>query len=342
MHHRLSIACLWQYLMFNVKSRPYNERWVSHFDPWSPIFSKRQRVEIVVSDAALALVTYGLYLAGEAMGWGWMAKTYIVPYLIVNFWLVMITLLQHTHPNLPHYTDAEWDWLRGALATVDRNYGWLLNTLHHHIGMCWMHWMFPNARACMLAFPDSHSSLSRPLGSRYPRGPPLIFDLAALPCPRGNRGCQADPRKVLHEGRPVHLPGAVGGLLAVSIRHRGRQGIGNSVVLKLPRIDIGFKMKTIHYHHASATGSPRPARSRSFRLYSSLSLITPWCSASRSVTCWSCTTPIRTTHARVVDARTTAPLFARISVPFNGRHSAACVAIPLMRGIQILLLLFKL
>jgi omega-6 fatty acid desaturase (delta-12 desaturase) len=45
----------------------------------------------------------------------------------------MITLLQHTHPSLPHYTDSEWDWLRGALATVDRNYGWLLNTLHHHI-----------------------------------------------------------------------------------------------------------------------------------------------------------------------------------------------------------------
>lgn len=30
----------------------------------------------------------------------------------------MITLLQHTHPNLPHYGDKEWDWLRGAMATV--------------------------------------------------------------------------------------------------------------------------------------------------------------------------------------------------------------------------------
>lgn len=34
--------------------------------------------------------------------------------------LVMITFLQHTHINLPHYDDKEWDWLRGALATVDR------------------------------------------------------------------------------------------------------------------------------------------------------------------------------------------------------------------------------
>ena len=51
------------------------------------------------------------------------AQVYIVPYLIVNLWLVMITLLQHTHPSLPHYNDSEWEWLRGALSTVDRSYG---------------------------------------------------------------------------------------------------------------------------------------------------------------------------------------------------------------------------
>lgn len=33
------------------------------------------------------------------MGWAWLLKTYVVPYLIVNFWLVTITLLQHTHPG---------------------------------------------------------------------------------------------------------------------------------------------------------------------------------------------------------------------------------------------------
>jgi omega-6 fatty acid desaturase (delta-12 desaturase) len=122
------------YLLFNVKSRPYEgHSWVNHFDPWSPIFSKRQRVEILVSDVALGAVVYGLYAAGEAWGWSWLCRTYVVPYLIVNFWLVMITLLQHTHPDLPHYTDDSWEWLRGALATVDRNYGWVLNALHHHI-----------------------------------------------------------------------------------------------------------------------------------------------------------------------------------------------------------------
>ncbi len=35
----------------------------------------------------------------SAMGWAFLVKTYVVPYLIVNFWLVTITLLQHTHPG---------------------------------------------------------------------------------------------------------------------------------------------------------------------------------------------------------------------------------------------------
>lgn len=118
------------YLLFNASGRPY-DRWANHFDPYSPIFSKRERVEVVISDVALAIVVLGLGTLAKAFGWAWLLKVYVVPYLIVNFWLVMITFLQHTHPKLPHYTDAEWDWLRGALATVDRSYGFLDFFFHH-------------------------------------------------------------------------------------------------------------------------------------------------------------------------------------------------------------------
>jgi omega-6 fatty acid desaturase (delta-12 desaturase) len=57
---------------------------------------------------------------------------YGVPYLIVNLFLVLITFLQHTDLRLPHYTGKEWDWLRGALATIDRDYG-IWNHICHHI-----------------------------------------------------------------------------------------------------------------------------------------------------------------------------------------------------------------
>ena len=118
------------YLAFNAAGREYS-RFACHFDPYSPIFSRRERVEVAASDAALAAVLYGLYSLAEAFGWGWLAKAYVMPWLVVNFWLVAITFLQHTHPRLPHYDDAEWDWLRGALATVDRSYGVLDHFFHH-------------------------------------------------------------------------------------------------------------------------------------------------------------------------------------------------------------------
>nr|AEU04701.1 fatty acid delta-12-desaturase [Lobosphaera incisa] len=128
----VSLTAGWPaYLFANASGRKYG-KWANHFDPYSPIFTKRERSEIVVSDVALTVVIAGLYSLGKAFGWAWLVKEYVIPYLIVNMWLVMITLLQHTHPELPHYADKEWDWLRGALATCDRSYG-MLDHLHHHI-----------------------------------------------------------------------------------------------------------------------------------------------------------------------------------------------------------------
>ena len=63
----------------------------------------------------------------------WVFKLFVMPYLVVNFWLLLYTKLHHTDTQLPHFSGKEWSWLRGALATVDRNYGFF-NYVHHHIG----------------------------------------------------------------------------------------------------------------------------------------------------------------------------------------------------------------
>jgi omega-6 fatty acid desaturase / acyl-lipid omega-6 desaturase (Delta-12 desaturase) len=84
-------------LVTNIAGRPYPRKglhWANHFDPWSPIFTSRQRAYIALSDVALAGVIYGLHRLRLALGWGVLLKVYLVPYLIVNFWLVLITLLQ--------------------------------------------------------------------------------------------------------------------------------------------------------------------------------------------------------------------------------------------------------
>ena len=59
---------------------------------------------------------------------------YGLPYLVINTWLTIYTWLQHTDNNIPHFSNETWSWSKGALQTVDRPYGPVLNFLHHGIG----------------------------------------------------------------------------------------------------------------------------------------------------------------------------------------------------------------
>lgn len=119
------------YFAFNVTGRPY-DRFACHYDPYGPIYNDRERLQIFISDAGLAATTYVLYRVALAKGLAWLICMYGIPLLVVNGFLVSITYLQHTHPSLPHYDLTEWDWLRGALATADRDYG-VLNKVFHNI-----------------------------------------------------------------------------------------------------------------------------------------------------------------------------------------------------------------
>ncbi|XP_057982527.1 delta(12)-fatty-acid desaturase FAD2-like [Malania oleifera] len=119
------------YLACNASGRPY-DRFASHFDPHGPIFSDGERAQVYLSDAGVLAVAYLLFSVANSNGLCWVLCVYGVPLLIVNAFLVTITYLQHTHPSLPHYDSSEWDWLRGALSTVDRDYG-ILNRVFHNI-----------------------------------------------------------------------------------------------------------------------------------------------------------------------------------------------------------------
>jgi len=128
------------YLFANITGNQsyHPHAWVNHFMPSSPIFTTgnasdaTQQKLILLGDVTLLAVCGLLYKAVQMTSLSYVIYVFFIPYLIVNFWLVLITYLQHTDLNLPHYTDGEWDWLRGALATVDRDYG-IINLLLHHI-----------------------------------------------------------------------------------------------------------------------------------------------------------------------------------------------------------------
>ncbi|CAK7339200.1 unnamed protein product [Dovyalis caffra] len=119
------------YLAFNVSGRPY-DRFACHYDPYSPIYSDSEILQIYLSDLGVFAATFVLYRVAVSQGLAFLICIYGVPLLIVNGLLVTVTYLQHTHPALPHYDSSEWEWLRGALSTMDRDYG-VLNKVFHNI-----------------------------------------------------------------------------------------------------------------------------------------------------------------------------------------------------------------
>jgi omega-6 fatty acid desaturase / acyl-lipid omega-6 desaturase (Delta-12 desaturase) len=120
------------YLIWNAAGQDYG-RFATHFDPKSPQFRGDEYNDVVLSDigifAVLAAVGAAIYNFGIVNVWCY----YFGPYLWVNFWLVFITYLQHTDIRLPHYTAEEWNFVRGALCTIDRDFSAPLNWWFHHI-----------------------------------------------------------------------------------------------------------------------------------------------------------------------------------------------------------------
>ncbi|KAL5628419.1 hypothetical protein BROUX41_003167 [Berkeleyomyces rouxiae] len=106
---------------------------VNHFDPRSPIYESRDVGLILASDLGIILSVSGLVYLGNTYGWLNMLVWYWLPYLWVNHWLVAITFLQHTDPTLPHYTAESWNFVRGAAATIDREFGFVGHHVLHHI-----------------------------------------------------------------------------------------------------------------------------------------------------------------------------------------------------------------
>jgi len=132
------------YLLMNTSGHR-TDVFTSHFLPTSPIFTKKERVKIILSDVGLLVWWTGLYLLGQEIGPGLLFRLYVLPLLVNNAFLVAITYMQHTHADVPHYDSEEWTWLRGALCTVDRTMGSYLDKKLHLIHVTHvLHHIFPN------------------------------------------------------------------------------------------------------------------------------------------------------------------------------------------------------
>ncbi|KZZ89198.1 Fatty acid desaturase, type 1 [Moelleriella libera RCEF 2490] len=105
----------------------------SHLDPWADLFSPREQPYVALSTVGLAAVLYVLWTLSRSVGLLNMCLIYGMPYLWMNHWLVAITFLHHTHPDVPHYEEGSWTFQNGALSTIDRDFGFVGKHLFHGI-----------------------------------------------------------------------------------------------------------------------------------------------------------------------------------------------------------------
>ena len=129
------------YLFLGVTGGEDYGRPTSHFrtlaaspDRKRLLFPASFRSWMLRSNLGLMAVLIALGCAAQQFSLLRVLCVYGLPYLVVNVWLVVYTWLQHTDLNIPHFCNEEWSWAKGALQTVDRPYGPLLNLLHHGIG----------------------------------------------------------------------------------------------------------------------------------------------------------------------------------------------------------------
>ena len=98
------------------------------------LFPLSFRGQMIRSTVGVMAVLFGLLLLAFKFSLARVLCVYGLPYIVVNSWLVIYTWLQHTDQHIPHFSSEHWTWSKGALQTVDRPYGPLLNWLHHGIG----------------------------------------------------------------------------------------------------------------------------------------------------------------------------------------------------------------
>eukprot|EP00906_Rhabdomonas_costata_P032231 RCo045419 len=118
-------------------------RQVSHVRLDEPMWGK-ERYTVAVSLAMLGAFYLGML--GLVVMWcgvaAWLLY-YFAPLYVFGSMLVITTFLHHNADDTVWYAGNNWNYVRGNLNSVDRDYGWLVNCLSHNIGTHQIHHLFP-------------------------------------------------------------------------------------------------------------------------------------------------------------------------------------------------------
>lgn len=100
----LTIGWMPGYLVLNATGpRKYRGQVNDHFSPNSRLFADKDRLDIIWSDVGFFLALAAVMYSIANFGLWTVTKYYLIPYMIVNYHLVLITYLQHTDVYIPHF-----------------------------------------------------------------------------------------------------------------------------------------------------------------------------------------------------------------------------------------------
>lgn len=105
----------------------------SHFAPNGSLFLPQEFYAVCASDIGVLMAILVLSYLAQSFGTSQILLLYLQPYLWVNHWIVAITYLHHTHPKLPKFEPEAWSFVKGATATVDRDFGLIGRHIFHGI-----------------------------------------------------------------------------------------------------------------------------------------------------------------------------------------------------------------
>ncbi|KAK7035390.1 hypothetical protein VNI00_011921 [Paramarasmius palmivorus] len=130
----MQVFGLFFFLVFNRRGSPQHPPGTNHFNPMSALFKPRERSRIIASDIGLVVMLVLLCIWITKVGFDVFIKMYLIPWMMTNHWIVMLTYLHHSDPTIPYYRRNEWTFLRGAIATVDRPLlGCIGQVFFHHV-----------------------------------------------------------------------------------------------------------------------------------------------------------------------------------------------------------------
>jgi len=109
----------------------------SHFIPFKSQRMWAESDPVEYTKCIISSLVVVANIAGIFLFWGQNVHDfcyyYVAPAIVYGWWLVAVTYLQHHNPDTLVYDEHDWKFVDSAFETVDRKFGFGIDTLHHHI-----------------------------------------------------------------------------------------------------------------------------------------------------------------------------------------------------------------